>query len=135
MKVMSYNPSDRCFFIGVTFDEYRQIAAKYEGDTNGMEIEEVIGTFKGFLKNMVKEESEDFSYPRYIRRLYDINELPDICLIVEEDLSSFTVEQYDYPFNHMWNAYSPWQRIKVVEINNLDDLATLKCVEKETDNV
>lgn len=130
MKVLSYNPSDDSFFVSVTWDEYRRLAAKYEIDAAGEDVEGVIESFKDFLE-IQKEtdaESEGFSYEQYIKDWYGIDEMPNICLVIKRDLSEFAVEQYNHPFHHLWNGYSPWEKIKTVAINDLSDLAVLACI-------
>ena len=134
MKVLSYDPSDDLFFVAVTWDEYRQLAAKYEIDTGSKDVgvEDVIEIYQYHHEEQedVDDESERVSYEQYIKNLYGIDDMPDICLIIKRDLSDFAVEQYDHPFHHMWNGYSPWEKIETVSINDLDDLAALECIEK-----
>lgn len=125
MIVLSFNPSDDLFFVGVTWEEYRRLAKKYKIDMVDMEAEEVIEMCQKFWKEEKIGETEEFSYLQYIRDLYHVHEVPNICLVIERDLSFLAVQQYDYPFGHMWNAYSPWERVKPVEIDSLDDLAAM----------
>ena len=131
MKVLSYEPDGGRFFVAVTWDEYRQLAAKYEIDTGNPDVgvEEAIEVFRYHheVKDDAEEEAERASYEQYIKELYGIDNLPDICLIVKRDLSDLAVEQYDYPFHHMWNGYSPWEKIEAVSIDDLDSLAALEC--------
>lgn len=128
MKVLSYNHPDDEFFVAVTWDEYRQLAAEYEIDTI-MEagVEEVIKTNKEFRQ---AQKEMDAAYEQYIKDLYGIDELPDICLIVKRDLSYIGLDEYDYPFGHLWNGYSPWEKIETVDISGLKDLARLECIKK-----
>lgn len=137
MRVLSYNPNDDEFFVSVTWDEYRQLAAKYEIDAAGEDVEGVIESFKFFLEAQKEAdaESDGFLYEEYIKDWYGIDEMPNICLIIKRDLSDFAVEQYNFPFHHLWNGYSPWKKIKTVAINDLSDLAALECMEKGRDDV
>ena len=76
MKVLSYNHPDDEFFVAVTWDEYRQLAAEYEIDTiMEAEVEEVIKTYKEFRQ---AQKEMDAAYEQYIKDLYGIDELPDI---------------------------------------------------------
>ena len=44
------------------------------------------------------------------------------CFLVARDLSRIDPLPANYPFHHMWNAYSPFRKMPAVEIANLEDL-------------
>ena len=136
MRVLSYDPSSDFFFVDVTWDEFRQLAGKYEIQTGDMGVEEVIADYKVVLEDQKEmfEQAGD-SFQQYLRDLYGIDDMPSVCLCVKRDLSELRIDQYNYPFDHMWNGWSPWKRIETVAINDLSDLAALECVEKGRDNV
>lgn len=131
MRVLSYNPSEGCFFVEAAWDEFRQLAGKYEIDTHGMEIEAVIENYRLFLEEQKEADAlypADWSYQQYIQDLYGIDYMPDVCLIASRDLSDIEVALYDFPFGHMWNGESPWEKIETVAIHDLTDLAALECI-------
>ena len=136
MRVLSYDPSSDFFFVDVTWDEFRQLAGKYEIQTGDMGVEEVIADYKVVLEDQKEmfEQAGD-SFQQYLRDLYGIDDMPSVCLCAKRDLSELWIDQYNYPFDHMWNGWSPWKRIETVAINDLSDLAALECVEKGQDNV
>ena len=139
MRVLSYDPSNDLFFVAVTWDEYRQLSAEYRIDTGNKAfgVEDVIGIFRYYHTEPVdaEDEAEKAEYEQYIKGLYGIDDLPEICLIVKRDLSDLAVEQYDHPFHHMWNGDSPWEKIETVVITGLNDLAALACTKKGLDDV
>nr|WP_325211284.1 hypothetical protein [uncultured Oscillibacter sp.] len=127
MRVLSYDPEDGFFFVDAAWDEYRRLAAEYEIDAGGADAEEVIEIQKDYRREMA-EEVFDAPYPfrQYLRDLYGIDDMPEVCLVVKRDLSGLWVEQYDHPFHHMWNGESPWIKIEPVPIGALSDLAALE---------
>ncbi len=133
MRVLSYNPSEDYFFVGAAWDEYRQLAVKYKIDMQGMgnDAEEVIEMYKLIQKDQKEGDSESWSYQQYIKDLYDIDDMPDVCLSMRRDLSDIMVELYDAPFGHMWNGCSPWEKIETAVIHDLTDLAAFECRIKE----
>lgn len=127
MRVLSYDPQDNFFFVDVTWDEYRRLAVEYEIDAKGADAEEVIEIQKNYRRELA-EEVFDASYPfqQYLRDLYGIDDMPEVCLVVKRDLSALWVDQYDHPFHHLWNGESPWIKIESVPIGTLTDLAGLE---------
>lgn len=101
------------------------MAGKYKIDTHGMGVGEVIENYK------LIQEDQGLSYQQYIMDLYAIDYMPDVCLITSRDLSDIEVALYDFPFGHMWNGESPWEKIETVVIHDLTGLAVLECVGKE----
>ena len=47
------------------------------------------------------------------------------CFLVARDLSSIDPFPVDYPFSHMWNAYSPFESMPETAIASLDELQNL----------
>lgn len=136
MRVLSYDPQDDFFFVDATWDEYRQLAAEYEIDAGGADAEEVIEIQKDYRRELA-EEVFDASYPfqQYLRDLYGIDDMPEVCLVVKRDLSALWVDQYDHPFHHLWNGESPWIKIKPAAIRDLTELAALEPAERERKDV
>ena len=48
------------------------------------------------------------------------------CFLVARDMSEIEPNDVHYPFHHMWNAYSPFRKIEMHEIDNLDELAAIR---------
>lgn len=55
---------------------------------------------------------------------------PDKFFLVAKDLSSVEPFNWAYPFHHMWNAYSPFEKVNEFVIDDLHELATAKKKEK-----
>lgn len=125
MRVLSYDPGGDYFFVETTWNEFCKLAGKYKIDTHGMGVGEVIENYK------LIQEDQGLSYQQYIMDLYAIDYMPDVCLITSRDLSDIEVALYDFPFGHMWNGESPWEKIETVVIHDLTGLAVLECVGKE----
>ncbi len=49
----------------------------------------------------------------------------DYCFLVTRDLRAILHFWWSYPFDNLWNAYSPFLPIKPVEIEDLHQLRTL----------
>ena len=127
MRVLSYDPQDDFFFVDVTWDEYRRLAAEYEIDTKGADAEEVIENQKEYRREMTEEVfPESYPFRQYLEDLYGTGDIPEVCLVVKRDLSALWADQYDHPFHHMWNGESPWIKIEPVSIGALTDLAALE---------
>ena len=127
MRVLSYDPEDGLFFVDVAWDEYRQLAARYKIDTGGADAEEVIEIQKTYREEMTEEAfGESYPFQQYLKDLYGIDDMPQVCLVVKRDLSDLWVDQYDHPFHHMWNGESPWMKIEPAVIEALTDLAALE---------
>lgn len=131
MRVLAYNPREDEFFIGASFAEFLSLPEKYMTEEAKASIE----TYEIFIEEEQKRqkkalENKDsfyFNYFDYIKNLYGTDIFPDICFCMSRGASVLEVIDYDFPFHHMWNAYSPWVKIKVVEIDDLAVLSTLKC--------
>ena len=53
------------------------------------------------------------------------NPLRLYCFLVAQDLSTIAPFHVDYPFHHMWNAYSPFNELPECHINTLEELKTI----------
>lgn len=136
MRVLSYDPSSGFFFVDVTWDEYRRLAAQYEIDTGDSKVgaEEVIEIQKAYREEMITGVfTESYPFQQYLKDLYGIDDMPEVCLGIKKDLSYLWVDQYDYPFGHMWNGSSPWIRMEPAVIPDLSDLKALECVKRGED--
>lgn len=131
MKVLAYNPDDDSFFVGTTFHEFLRLEKKYKVESVGIDIESAKRLIEEETK-FVLTEGASF-YFDVIKNMYEIDTVPDICFVAYRDLSLLELEAYDFPFCHMWNAYSPWIHIKIIEINDLRDLVSLQCEERVED--
>lgn len=126
MRVLSYDPGDDFFFVDATWDEYRRLAARHKIDAGGADAEEVIEIQKIYREEMKESFGETYSFQEYLKDLYGIDDMPEVCLVMKRDLSDLWVDQYDHPFGHMWNGESPWIEMKPVPIEALTDLAALE---------
>lgn len=139
MKVLAYDPREDEFFIGASFAEFSALPEKYMTEEAKANIE----TFEIFIEEEEKRqkkalEQKDpfyFNYFDYIKNLYGTDVFPDICFRIGRGASVLEVMDYDFPFHHMWNAYSPWVKIKVVDIDGLAVLSTLECQRRTGPNV
>ncbi len=105
MQILSYNPSDNEYFLGLSLCEFEEIKKKYSiSDTYTSNIKET------------KEQKKLFF------ELYDSNKIPFICLVVDKTLSKFQIETFSFPFHQLWNGYTPWRKIQIENINNLAEL-------------
>ena len=127
MRVLSYNPGDDYFFVDATWDEFRKLAGKYKIYTGGAGVEAVIENYKLFQEDQEELTTDSWSYRQFIMDLYGIDYMPDVCFITSRDLSDIAIELYDFPFGHMWNGESPWEKIESVVIRDLTDLEVLVC--------
>jgi len=48
-----------------------------------------------------------------------------IYVLVSNDLSSVQLTSAHYPFGSLWNAYSPFQKIEEIEIENLEQITRM----------
>ena len=116
MKILSYNPEDDTFFIGVTKKDFNKIVSEYSFDDDKS---------KHHLDCVVNETKNSHlrkNYVHMIYKAYGINRFPCIGFIVSRDLKKVVPEVLHHPFHQLWNAYSPWRKIPVRDISSLDEL-------------
>lgn len=130
MRVLSYDPDGDFFFVDAAWDEYRQLTAQYDIDAGGYGAGEVIEIQKEYQEELKEMQGEE----QFIKDWYGIGDLPQVCLVVKKDLSELRVDQYDYPFHHMWNGESPWIKMKPAAIRDLGELAALVCARRDEAN-
>lgn len=124
MKVLAYNPESDLFFIGASFDEFSRIQSRHTVYNTGSSLE--------IAKQLMQEETasvlagEGSFYFDLIKDCYGIDVVPDICFSVCNDLSVLEVMEHDFPFGHMWNGYSPWKEIHIVDIDDLNELKEIR---------
>ena len=111
MQILSYNPSDNEYFLGLSLKEFKEINEKYNISNT------YTFNFKEINRQRMEEQKELFF------EMYDSDELPFICLVVDNTLSKFYTEAFSFPFHQLWNGYTPWKKI---QIENINDLAELK---------
>ncbi len=111
MQILSYNQSADEFFVGLTAGEFDDVYARVA--LNGMSLSKY---------QEVEEEAllKNDAYCNMICEVYMIEKAPFICIVVNRDLSTIEVRPSHYPFANLWNGYSPWRRIEVIEVDSLD---------------
>lgn len=113
MQILSYNPQDDEFFIGLSLRELEQISNIYivdYGYHSNYEIEK---------EKAIKKQS-DKSYNEMLKEFYQVKNIPLICIVTDRNCSTISIREKHFPFANLWNGYSPWQRIEVLEIDTLD---------------
>lgn len=119
MKVLSYNPQDDMFWVGFTKSEFKTVLRKYQSIVcDRCSFERIIEDRE---YHWLKE-----SYHELVKDLFLTNFVPYGCLAISRDFTHIFYEQSHFPFGVLWNAYSPWRNIKVVEIASLDELSLLQ---------
>jgi len=113
MKVISFNPEGQQFFIAVSFDEFEILKKSYEFSNGTSSLERC------------KECNKDDNYAEMIKQTFGISEMPDLCFMTDRNLTKMTIMQHHYPFHQLWNGYSPWRMVDIVELKSLDELKTL----------
>lgn len=106
MTILSYNPVDKEYFVGLSSSEFEEIEKKY------------------VIENMTDLRYE-ITHPEYaelVRNAYGIDTIPFVYIVVKQDISSIVSQSATFPFDPLWNGYSPWEKIEVKEIDSLKDL-------------
>ncbi len=64
-----------------------------------------------------------------------VQEVPPLpyCFLVARDLSSIDPHETSYPCHHMWNAYSPFEEIRVRYVDSLHELRDLVSPAQESE--
>ena len=71
------------------------------------------------------EESEKFA-ERFLQLAEEIcRPARPYCFLVARDLSTIVPFHVHYPFHQMWNAYSPFEEMEVVNIRLLEEIKTI----------
>ena len=105
MQILSYNPSDNEYFLGLSLHEFEEIKKKYS----------IRNTY-----TLYKKENEN--QRKLFFEMYDSDEFPFICLVVDNAFSNLYTEAFSFPFHQLWNGYTPWRRIQIENINDLSEL-------------
>ena len=111
MIILSYNPTDDKFFIGLSFEEFNKINQEYN-----------INYYHGNYQNEVEHfnyQLQNKEYVKMIKQVYAIDEIPYICIITDRTQNQIETTVHHHPFHQLWNGYSPWKKINPVIINNL----------------
>ena len=119
MQILSYNPEEDTFFIGLSQKEFEHLAADRD-----IEYEKSFD-FEQTLQRAFKNQGRE-SYAQMIRDAYGIQCVPFVCVAVDRDASKIAVRESHFPFAPLWNGYSPWKIIKPQSIDNLEELKTIK---------
>ena len=113
MLILSYNPRNDEFFIGLSEEEFEQVAGKYAVDFGyNMDYE--------MTKEHALRKMADSYHVEMIKQFYQIDEVPFICIVTNRDCSEIGIRPKHFPFANHWNGYSPWIKIEVQEIENLE---------------
>lgn len=109
MQLLAYNPKKDEFFVGMSQDEFEQAAKKCSiNDGHSFNYEDEV-------KNAL-EKCKDEWYNELIRKMYQCDEIPFICVVTDRDFHKVSIRPKHFPFGHMWNGYSPWKSIVMKEI-------------------
>lgn len=52
-------------------------------------------------------------------------ERSSLCYLVSKDLKSIVPYPWYYPYSGQWSAYCPFEEIRVIEVNELNEVSTL----------
>jgi hypothetical protein len=118
MQILSYNPTDDTFFIGLSENEFEELAGKFGIDYGHLSNYEKAK--EGAFRNW--EDSISDQYKQMIKELYDIQKFPYIYVVINRSATHITIRSSHFPFANLWNAYSPWRKIKVQNINDIKHL-------------
>lgn len=113
MLLLSYNPQDDEFFIGLSLEEFEKAPQNYDidyGDNSNYVI----------AKETATNKYADVTYSKMIKEFYQIETTPFICFVNKNGSTKLQVRPSHFPFAQLWNGYSPWQRIKVKQIDDLN---------------
>ncbi len=111
MLLLSYNPQDDEFFIGLSLEEFEKISLKYNIDY-GYNSNYVLA------KESAINKYADATYTKMIKEFYQIENMPFICIVKKKGRDELQVQSAHFPFAPLWNGYSPWQRIVVKQIDD-----------------
>ena len=112
MIILSYDPTDDKFFIGLSFEEFNKITKDYNIKYCHCNYQNDVEHFNHQLQN--KE------YVKMIKQVYGIDEVPYICIITDRTKVQIETTVHHHPFHQLWNGYSPWRKIQPLLINELD---------------
>ena len=109
MKVLSYNPSEDRFFVGLSELEFKQVKEIYSHCTNdiGKEMFVIRQYDIRDAYRYTDEPEESMNYINMIKEAYEIDNLPFICVIVDRNLVHIETSVHHHPFHNLWNGYSP----------------------------
>lgn len=122
MIILSYDPTDDKFFIGLSFEEFNKIIKDYNIKYCHCNYQNDVEHFNYQLQN--KE------YVKMIKQVYGIDEMPYVCIITDRTKVQIETTVHHHPFHQLWNGYSPWRKIQPLLINELD-LENIKINVKE----
>lgn len=109
MQLLSYNPEDDEFFVGMSLEELEQIPEECNIDYG------YNSNYENVIKNGL-EKYKDEKYNELIRELYQCDKIPFICVVTDRDFYKVSIRPKHFPFAPLWNGYSPWKNIFVREI-------------------
>lgn len=117
MYILSHNPKNDEFFVGLSLEEFEVLTQEYNVDYGyksnyEMEKEKAI--------NEHNYHENNGTYHEEIREAYGIKCVPFICIVTDSDCSKISIRPKHFPFANLWNGYSPWQKIEVQNIENLN---------------
>jgi len=113
MQVLFYNPQDNEYFVGLSEEEFEQVAREYVID---------YGHHSDYVKT--KEEAlaryRDANYREGIKECYKLKSAPFVFIVVNPESLKIGIRPWSFPISPMWNGYSPWKAIVTKEIDSLN---------------
>lgn len=113
MQLLSYNPQDDEYFIGLSEAEFERLDREHK-----IQYESKSDYEKEKLK--AKNSCDNKEYNQMIMEYYQTETVPFVCIVSDRNGSAIVIRPKHFPFDNLWNGYSPWQRIAVKEIDNLN---------------
>jgi hypothetical protein len=59
------------------------------------------------------------------------NPVRPFCFLVSQNLSNIYACHAYYPFHQLWNGYSPFERMPLINLNTLSDITKIEIPEEE----
>lgn len=125
MLLLSYNPEEEMYFLGLTKEEYIKLA-------NEKPIRFRYETIERDLMSFGIEMKDSF-YKDMIKKVYKIENIPFICITTDKEFETISLVRHHQPFHQLYNGYSPWLMIEAVEVKDLN-LEDVKIKVKEEKN-
>lgn len=116
MVILSQNKDNKEFFIGMSKKEYfKYIKPIRKEPFNDMCNEE----------NIDREAQHWIEIKDIIVEFYNYPEIFEMYVVVKKNLSNAFIAVATYPYNPMWNAYSPWQVFTPTTITDITQISSI----------
>ncbi|MBQ2774740.1 MAG: hypothetical protein IJF40_02460 [Clostridia bacterium] len=119
MQILSCNPEDDTFFVGLSLKEFERLSLEYN-------IEYDLQYDLEQTKQIAFQNLNKTDYIQMIKEAYNIKSAPFVCVVVNRNVSEIAVRPSHFPFSNLWNGYSPWKAIQAQEIDSLEVLKNTK---------